>query len=257
MKPFYFGDSSRPLFGIHHPAQGRQQRAGVVICHPFGQEYLRAHRSLRELGSRLAGAGFHALRFDYHTCGDSAGEAAEARVEEWLGDTLAATLEIRETAGSPRVALVGLRLGATLAGLAADRLGGVEALVLWDPILKGATYLEELRAAHATWIQEHARGAPALVGEVLGFPLPEALVSDLASLDMGGLAHPPARRVLVVSSDDSKGPPPIWPAAPAETVERRQFPPAPVWLHAEGMERALVPGELLASVVAWLEGACA
>src|SRR5258708_38464394 len=147
MKPFYFGDSSRPLFGIHHPAQGPRRRVGVVICHPFGQEYLRAHRSLRELGTRLAAVGFHTLRFDYHGCGDSAGEGSEVRLEEWVADTVAAVGEIREVAGSPRGALVGLRVGGTLGGLAASPLGGREDLVRWGPVIRGGEVLPARRAA--------------------------------------------------------------------------------------------------------------
>jgi alpha-beta hydrolase superfamily lysophospholipase len=257
LKPFYFGDSGRPLFGVHHPPRGAHRRAGVVICHPFGQEYLRAHRSLRELGGRLAGAGFHVLRFDYHGCGDSAGEGNEARLEEWLGDTAAAVAEIREAAGSTPVALVGLRLGATLAGLAASRLGSVEALVLWDPVIDGARYLRELGANHAAWMREHARGSPARPDEVLGFPLPEALAADLADLELDRLRAVPARRALVASSDGGEGAPLLWGAAPPEAVERRRFPFAPVWLHAEGLDRAIVPGDLLDFVTTWLGGACA
>jgi pimeloyl-ACP methyl ester carboxylesterase len=226
----------------------------VVICHPFGQEYLRAHRSLRELAGRLADAGFHVLRFDYHGGGDSAGEPGEARVEGWLEDTTAALDEVREAAGSARVALVGLRLGATLATLTARQSGGVEALVLWDPVTEGATYLRELRAAHRAWLADRARGAAIRDDEALGFPLSDLLVADLAGLSLDGA--PPSRRALVVSSDDDDGTLAAWSGAVPSSVERQRFPPAPVWLHAEGMERSLVPGELLDFVTAWLGSAC-
>ena len=173
MKPFFFGDSARPLFGLHHPPSGgAPRRWGVVICNPFGQEYLRAHRSLRELANRLAGDGFHVLRFDYYGCGDSAGDSAEASLEQWLLDISAAIAEVKEASASPKFALVGLRLGATLSGLLARQRGDVERLVLWDPILDGAAYLKELRTAHEDWLRDHAqrRSGP---GE--GEPLLEAL----------------------------------------------------------------------------------
>ncbi|HKC11775.1 MAG TPA: hypothetical protein VKI41_07055, partial [Vicinamibacteria bacterium] len=142
------------------------------------------------------------------------------------------------------------------AGLAASRLGGLEALVLWDPVISGAAYLRALRAAHAGWAIEHAQGASSLA-EALGFPLPVALAADLAGLEFDRLSPAPARRVLVVSSDVGEGAPLLWPVGQGEAVERRQFPPAPVWLHAEGMDRALVPGELLTAITTWLEGVCA
>lgn len=256
MKPFYFGNPGRPLFGIHHPPRGVTRRTGVVICHPFGQEYLRAHRPLREMAARVSEAGYHVLRFDFHGAGDSAGEAGEARVEGWLEDTAAAAAEMQEMSGSPRVALVGLRLGATLAAHAAHRRGGVDALVLWDAVTEGVAYVRELRAAHRQWLLDHARGAPLREDEALGFPLPAALAGDLEGMILDGAAAVPARSALVVSSDERDTTPAPWPSADARTVQRRRFPPAPVWLHAEGMDRSLVPGELLDFVVGWLASAC-
>lgn len=249
MKPFYFGDSTRPLFGVYHPPHGRTRRAGVVICPPFGQEYLRAHRSLRELAGRLSEGGFHALRFDYHGSGDSAGEAGEIRLDGCVADAMAAVVEVRELAASQRVALIGVRLGGTIGALCANELGGVDALVLWDPVLDGAAYLDELRATHEAWMREHAVGALPRADEALGFPLMETLSADLRSLGRGVLPTSAARRVLVVSSDVQDG---SQQSASAPGEERRRFPPAPVWLHAEGMDRVLVPGDLLDAVVLWL-----
>ena len=79
MTPLYFGERTRRLFGVYTPAHaaGRPAR-GVVLCHPWGQEYLHAHRSLRKLGDLLAAAGFDVLRFDYFGTGDSAGDLPEA-----------------------------------------------------------------------------------------------------------------------------------------------------------------------------------
>jgi exosortase A-associated hydrolase 2 len=256
VKPFFFGDSRRPLFGVHHPPRGRARRAGVVICPPFGQEYLRAHRSLRELASRLADAGFHTLRFDLHGAGDSAGEAAESRLAGWREDVASALAEVRENAGSPRAVLVGLRLGATLAALAAANDPDVAALVLWDPVTDGAAYVRELRAAHETWLREHARGAALEPGEVLGIPFPAALAADLEGVDLTAVP-PRAPRILVVSSDLGDGAPPSpWPSATPDGLERRRFAPSPVWLHAEGMNRSLAPVDVLDGVAAWLAEVC-
>ncbi len=253
MRPFYFGSSSRPLFGVLHEAHGARARPGAVLCPPFGQEALRAHRSLRELAARLAGAGFPALRFDYSGSGDSAGEPAEARLDAWVEDALTAIEEVRESTGEARVAVTGLRLGAAVAALAAARAGGAAALVLWEPVVDGAAHLEELRAAHAAWIRDHAPGAALSPDEALGIPLPPALASDLTGLRLDGLEAPPARKALVLGSAlDSPGHS-LWRNGAA--VEPRAVPASPVWLHAEGMARARVPGALLDDVVAWLAGA--
>jgi hypothetical protein len=147
-----------------------------------------------------------------------------------------------------------LRLGGTLAGLAAAQLGGVEALVLWDPVLEGATYLRELRESHRAWAREHAPGAIVGGDEVFGFPLHEALAADLEGVALLPLPPGSARRVLVVSSQEANGGPP--PRGGTVEVEYQRFPPAPVWLPAEGLGRALVPAPLLNGVTAWLVGAC-
>jgi len=111
MRPFFFGEAHEPLLGLYHPPAGsRPRRHGVAILNPFGQEYLRAHRTLRQLAERLALSGFHTLRFDYFGCGDSAGEDHEVRLSRGLDDVAAAVEELEEQSGSPRVALVGCGL---------------------------------------------------------------------------------------------------------------------------------------------------
>jgi len=252
VKPFYFGRSSHPLYGVLHEPRGGSRRPGVVVCPPFGQEALRAHRSLRELASRLADAGFPALRFDCRGCGDSAGEPEDARLEGWVEDAAAAVEEVRESTGEPRVVLAGLRLGASVAALAARRAGGADALVLWEPVVDGAAHLAELRATHATWMRDHAPGAALAPDEVLGFPLPASLATDLAGLRLDRLEPLPARRALVIGGQGDGGRP-LWPGMAA--VEHRAVSTVPVWLHAEGMSSVLVPGALLDGVVTWLAGA--
>jgi hypothetical protein len=127
---------------------------------------------------------------------------------------------------------------------------------MWDPVTDGAAYLRELRAAHHAWLADRAHGATVRDDEALGFSLSPALAGDLDRLSLDGTAALPARRALVVSSDEQDGTVAAWSGAAPVSVERRRFPPAPVWLHAEGMERSLVPGELLDFVTAWLGTAC-
>jgi alpha-beta hydrolase superfamily lysophospholipase len=106
------GTSQKPLFGLYHAPNGGSPRlGGIVLCYPLGLEYLRVHRSFRELANRLAGLGFHALRFDYYGSGDSGGESEDGDVSQWVEDIAMALEEIRETSGSPRVSLVGVGWG--------------------------------------------------------------------------------------------------------------------------------------------------
>jgi pimeloyl-ACP methyl ester carboxylesterase len=241
LRPFFFGDSARPLFGLHHPPSGgTSRRWGVVLCNPFGQESLRAHRSLRELAKRLAETGFHVLRFDYFGSGDSGGDGDEATLEQWVLDISAAIDEVKEASSSPRFALVGLRLGASLSALVARQRGDVERLVLWDPILDGAVYLKELRAAHDVWLRDHAQGRR---GAGAGEPLREAL----------GFSIPP---LLATSVERLRLAPDDWPPEKALLIDHRSFPGGQVWVHEDGVNRTLVPHAVLESITSWLGNAC-
>jgi alpha-beta hydrolase superfamily lysophospholipase len=258
VNPIFFGDSRRPLFGVHHAPGGPALPFAAVLCNPFGQEYLRAHRSLRELASRLAYAGLHVLRFDYYGTGDSAGESGEGRPDEWVGDVALAVEEVRSASGRGRVCLLGLRLGGTLAALASARRDDVEALVLWDPVLRGSDYAGELRRRHEAWMKDHVQGTPARSGvdESLGFPLPARLVEGLASVDLDAIAAPPARRILFVSSASAEPALPRWVRPGDDGATVRRFPPSPVWQHEEGLGQSLVPRALLDAVAAWVRDSC-
>jgi len=257
-----FGEAHEPLLGLYHPPAGSSpRRHGVVLLNPFGQEYLRAHRTLRQLAERLAQSGFHTLRFDYFGCGDSAGEDHEVRLSRGLDDVEAAVEELEELSGSPRPILVGLRLGAVLALRFASRSPAVEALVLWDPVRDGRGYLEELTAVHQVWMREHARKrqppAPGPPEELLGFPLPEALRREIESVDLTGHRSSPARKTLVLAPEQD---PPLFPDGPPQdgTLDRLRPAGAPPWRFGgdDGMESSLVPVEALEQVAGWLEAQC-
>lgn len=171
MNPLFFGDSGEQLFGAYHSAVASSRR-GAVICYPWAREYLLAHPTLRLLAQRLADNAIHTLRFDYYGTGDSAGDANAAGSERWIRDIGIAIEELRDVANIQEVTLIGMRLGGALASLAAATRPEVTRLVLWDPVLDGDTYLDEL-------------GAPASNGDaidVLGSVLTPSLRSDLGAI---------------------------------------------------------------------------
>jgi pimeloyl-ACP methyl ester carboxylesterase len=145
-QPIVFGPGGR-LFGLCHLPAGVAKGMGVVLCNPLGYEAMSVHRTYRHLAERLAAHGFPTLRFDYDGTGDSAGASTEPdRVRAWLESIGAAIEEVGRRAGTLRVALCGVRFGATLATLAAEQHGGVEALVEWAPIVSGRAHVRELQA---------------------------------------------------------------------------------------------------------------
>lgn len=137
MNPLFFGSSQRRLFGVHTPGASRPggPRA-AVLCQPWGDEYVYAHRTMRQLAIRLSFAGFHTLRFDYFGTGDSAGEESDTDVAGLEADVVTAMETLKDLAATEKVTLVGLRAGANVAAsTAAASLAATEALILWDPIL--------------------------------------------------------------------------------------------------------------------------
>ncbi|WP_321961121.1 serine aminopeptidase domain-containing protein [Paraburkholderia sp. J7] len=193
-------------FGWLHPALGRH---GVVLCNPFGYDALCTHRGWRRLAERLAASGMPVLRFDYPGAGDSLGDEEDpGRVEAWIESIAAAVRHLRERTGVAQVSLCGLRLGATLAALAGERIGDIDGLVLLSPALSGRNYLRELRAHRQSWLSTPAGMTAdpipetAAYVEAFGFGLHGDDIARLGAVDLRADTKAPARRVLLLDASD-------------------------------------------------------
>jgi uncharacterized protein len=193
MNPFFFGAAERRLFGIYEPAiSGNVGRRAAILCNPMGAEYFYAHRSIRQLGLRLSNSGFHTLRFDFYGTGDSGGEAADADLSGWQADIETAIEELNEITGIAKVALIGMRLGGSIAAAAAMRIpSALDSLVLWDPIVSGRDYLSRLGVKS---------GATAPI-EVQGFPLSERMLAELTTFDLRSLNSQDRPRSLTLITE--------------------------------------------------------
>jgi uncharacterized protein len=255
MNPIYFGSSSHSLFGIYHPPKSAETlRTGVVLCYPFGQEYMRAHRAFRQMALLLSKAGFHVLRFDYFGTGDSAGEANDVSLRQWVEDTGVAADELKETAGVSRVAFVGLRLGAAVAALAAAERDDVDQVVLWDPAVRGEDYLAEILAA-TTDSAGNSRTSTASDGVVgvMGFPVTSALRADLSTLDLSRVAAPAGSGRLVVASHDRDEYATLGRLLqPQVRVKYAVVPSEGSWNEVDDYGGALIPVFLIQAIVAHL-----
>ena len=206
MKAFYFGEREKALFGAYHPSLARKPRdAGVVLCYPFGYEYIKSHRAFRHLAKQLSQSGFHVLRFDYFGTGDSSGDAQDGSVPQWLEDISIAVAELRDMASVRRICLVGFRLGSTLAAVAASRLREVDALALWDPIVRGEALVNELVGVEGAEDQTPAAycfqpGAECATLGIKGFPLSDEMIKGMAGLDLLAIPDFGVGRIAVVAS---------------------------------------------------------
>jgi uncharacterized protein len=207
--PLYFGEGSRRLFGVYHPPTSPRERAqAVVLCPPAPQEYMTSHWALRRLATHLAKAGAHVLRFDYFGTGDSAGDSDAGTFELWQEDIESAANKLRELSRVSRVSLAGYRLGATLAWRASQAAElKTRDLVLWDPVISGKSYLNELRVADATFnvrlLYFPARTEPP--DELCGFSLPKAQFAAIDAVDLLTEPLPKAVRMhLSVSAETAE-----------------------------------------------------
>jgi alpha/beta superfamily hydrolase len=203
MTPIHFGTRDKLLFGIYHPAAAKPVRSiGVVICPPVGVEYVQTHRALRQVALYLSKAGFHVLRFDYFGTGDSGGDTIEASFPQWLDDVSVAMDELKDTAGVSECSLIGLRLGASLAMLSTAQRDDIRDIILWDPIVHGQDYIDDLRAATDGPGRRNGSQRGARVESLAGFHYTDLLLADLADLNLELVDQCGARKVdLAVSQE--------------------------------------------------------
>lgn len=218
MKPLFFGDPA--LFGIHHPPpdeSGSGKRPAVLVCPSIGHEHTRAQRALRILAEALARGGHHVLRLDYRGLGDSWGRLEDGGVEPWCEDIELALEQLAAVSGSRQIDLVGVRVGAALAATALARGVGARwsrgRLLLWDPVLSGADFLDVAIRFQTAFLNDPMR-FPALMTEskkrppgedLLGYPYPDGLRSSLQGLDLAALTPWPAVATHIVLSGPLPG----------------------------------------------------
>jgi len=266
MTPFMFGRAGRRLFGIFHERAPAAHAGGaVLVCNPFGQEAIRAHRMFRVLAERLARAGHDCLRFDYFGTGDSAGDDEDGDLEGWVDDVLTAHVELQRRSRTSRPAWVAPRLGASIAVLAARRVPApAPRLVLWDPVIDGRDYLALLRDRHveslersyglpdATWRRRLEADPGAFADEAIGFAIPGGLRRQIERLDGAALSPPSAGELHVLARPEDTVVSAWLQSVTARGSDVCHWPLSHHfdWAAAEAMNTTLVPAHALARMMA-------
>jgi len=249
-RPTFFPDGEGPLYGVLHPAEVALEGApAALLCPPAALEYAATHRALRVLAERLAAAGMPALRFDWRGTGDSwdSEGGRPPTLDEWREDLGTAAAWLLDATGSSRVVLIGVRLGAALALLEADRACRVRDLVLWSPVVTGDEQIGDLEASLRRVRRE-------VVGEVErdppdpALPLPEGV----ATLDLRQAAPSGVARILLVDEEEEgtmelvrglrRG---------GVDVEVRTTPDSGLWRDHDDVEQR-VPSRTLDLIVDWI-----
>ena len=201
-QPCWFGSTNRPLFGWLHLPSAFSRNAAVVLCPPFGHEYMVAYRSYRKLAAQLAHAGFPVLRFDYDGTGDSAGHAEDShRISSWQDSIISSVTEIRLTCRVEQVILFGTRLGALLAASVAS-IANTDTIIMLAPVLSGRLFTRELLAFQGVNIIGPSENNPASTDEIVGYPLKQETKDDLAKIDFTKLSELAIKSALIIPRDD-------------------------------------------------------
>lgn len=249
---FYFGREGARQFGWLHLPMAARRGIGIVLCAPFGFEEVCAHRSLRHFADALCAAGWPSLRFDHAGCGDSEGDEFDADVlARWQAGVHAAIDALKATGGVQQVVLLGVRLGATLAALAAAERHDVAGLMAIAPVVRGRAYVREL-----TMLGQTASTGPASPEGLLesaGFVMTRATEVSVSQVDLRRLPAAPASRVLIVERDDVDATS-DWPDTLRRAGARVKVEHWPGYsAMIEDPQRALVPRQMVDGLVQCVE----
>jgi alpha-beta hydrolase superfamily lysophospholipase len=262
-RPLYFHTAAGMVFGwLHLPETPGRAGLGVVICNPFGYESICAHRSVREFAEAFAGAGIPALRFDYIGTGDS-GDVDENidHVELWSEDIMAAARELKALAGVERICLLGIRLGALLATLAAEN-STFDSMILIGPVVSGRRYVSELRMTQRASdalngsLELSAKTGTRRAGpqpvEAGGFTLSASSVESLMQVDLSSVL--PAVNSLLILDADKLPSAKRWADRLATSPIRVDYRSVPglIEMSMTAPQFAVVPHAMISACIGWL-----
>ncbi|MBX3231202.1 MAG: alpha/beta fold hydrolase [Labilithrix sp.] len=215
-------DGPRPVFASYHAPRGIVRDIRWILCAPHGWEGIQSYETVKLLADELAASGFHAVRVHYDGTGESFGTDEDPdRVAAWTESIRRAVAAL----GAGPVGLVGLRIGATLAGAVAAT-HALEALVLWEPCVSGAHYTREMEilASASPRAVKDGQAAQALGIEAGGYLLTPETVASLNAIDLMKTAFAGAPKVLVLGRDDR---PPLFAKKLADRLEGAAFAQVP------------------------------
>ena len=199
----WLGSPGHPIFARLTTPVASSIEAGLLISPPIGRESRAARPTLRALAAEVAREGFAVLRYDHFATGDSCGNFDDDTFfKEWT-DQILRGVEFLRSIGAPSVSALGMRLGATILGHAAQ-LQDLElsSVVLWDPCESGRSYLRERAAFEATSQDGNHPGVSRSneKSEFIYRDQTKELIRSLTLLDTQPARL--AKRILMITRDD-------------------------------------------------------
>lgn len=198
--PFYFGEDGKQLMGWLHSSELSEPTGQcLIICPPLGIDYINCYRSMRYIADYFALSGIPTMRFDYHGTGDSSGSNVRGnRLPDWLNSIEQCRKTITNITGCSRVGLFGVRMGASMAAICAER-SEYDFLILWAAVEKGKRYLREMKALQRTSAFKVATNTDVL--EAGGFVYWPETAEEITKIDLSTL-KPKVSNALIIPRDD-------------------------------------------------------
>lgn len=219
---FYLNNNTYKLFGvIHYPLKNGnspifKSKIGIILCSPFAEEKLISQRVMVSLARRLCSEGFSCVRFDYMGHGDSQGNFEDSTVETRISDTLAVKEYLKSKIEIKKVCFLGLRFGATIATLAAQRDREIADLILISPILEGKSYISQVLRSNLTTqmstYKKIVKNRETLISELMedktvnvdGYLLTKQLYNQITGIDLLEIRYNEIKRALLIQISKRK-----------------------------------------------------
>lgn len=151
-EPGWSGAPGRRIYTATHLPAGRAQASAVLLVAPLFHELPRSRRLLTEMAAHLSSLGFPAMQFDFYGMGDSMGLGEDTDFDSMRRDlgVAEAALRARIHAGSSdRLIVIAFRGGALPVMSWIGAGARPDLVVLWEPILDGLNWLQELEREDA------------------------------------------------------------------------------------------------------------
>lgn len=198
--PFYIETGRDVLLAWCHLPEKPTDHA-VIICPPVGHEFINSYRGLRHLADGFARVGVTVFRVEYQGVGDSSGlDTDSGRIQNWLSSIEHVHDFIRENCGVKHISLFGLRMGATLANMFAEKRD-VVSLMCWVPVVEGKRYIREMLALQRTG-ENAGLEVDSTSLEGGGFLITRETMNELSALSMLKMAPTRAGHLFFFQSDD-------------------------------------------------------
>lgn len=197
--PFYIEMGKDVLLAWCHLPEHPTDHA-VLICPPVGHEFVNSYRGLRHLADGFAEKGITTFRMEYQGVGDSSGlDTDPDRLQKWVSSIERAANFLKEKCEIKKISLLGLRMGATLASIASNKIE-IENLICWVPVVEGKRYIREILALQKTG-ENADLDVDSTTLEGGGFLITRETMNEILSLSLTKII-PTAKNVFLFNTDD-------------------------------------------------------